>query len=342
MSVTQNRFYKNLGPFTLGKIAEIIDVQLPESKNNILIHGINNLQSSNETELTVLSNAKYTNAVHDCKAKACLVPQDFVSHSKTKPILLKVANPYYAYALLVDLFYEPMLQRIARLMPSAYVDESARIGNNCYIGHNVVIEAQAEIGDDSVIEAGSFIGHGVKIGKRAKIDAHVSISYACIGDDVRILPGARIGQDGFGFATNKGIHKKIYHIGKVIIGNDVEIGANSTIDRGSVSDTIIEDFCRVDNLVQIGHNVHVKKGTILVSQVGIAGSSVIGAYCALGGQVGVAGHVTIADNVQIAGQGGVVKDITEPGVMGGTPAVPIRQWHKQTLLLGKLVSEKYK
>jgi UDP-3-O-[3-hydroxymyristoyl] glucosamine N-acyltransferase len=270
------------------------------------------------------------------------VPYEFEDNSTKKIILLRAHNPYYAYAKALDLFYSSAKQITPQIMPSAYVSPSVKIGKNCYIGHNVIIEDEVEIGDESVIASGTIIDFGVKIGCRARIDSNVSISHAIIGDDVVILPGARIGQDGFGFATEKGVHKKIYHIGRVLIGNDVEIGANSCIDRGSMNDTIIEDLCRIDNLVQIGHNAHIKKGVILVSQVGIAGSSIIGSYCALGGQVGVAGHITIADGVQIAGQGGVIQNIKEPGVMAGTPAVPIRDWHRQTIIMKKLVRDKGK
>ena len=244
-------------------------------------------------DLTFLSNKKYVAGLKVCKAAVCLVPLNFELESKIIPILLQVPNPYYAYSLLVDLFYAPAKELKGWIEPSAFIAKSAKIGKNCYIAHNVVIEENVEIGDDCVIESGSFVDYGVRIGHRARIGSNVSISYALIGDDVVILPGARIGQDGFGFATHQGVHKKIYHTGSVIIGNNVEIGANTTIDRGSMNNTIIEDLCRIDNLVQIGHNVHIKKGAILVAQVGIAGSSVIGSYCALGGQVGVAGHITI-------------------------------------------------
>jgi UDP-3-O-[3-hydroxymyristoyl] glucosamine N-acyltransferase len=340
--MSESRFYQNLGPFKLEKISSIIGISLSDSESNILIHNVKSLKEATNNDITFLSNEKYTSLVTNSKAAACLVPLDFVAENATKTILLRVNNPYYSYALLVDLFYSSAKQTKEGIAPSAFIAKSAKIGKNCYIGHNVVIEENVEIGDDSVIQSGSLIDYGVKIGHHARIDSNVSISYSIIGDDVVILPGARIGSDGFGFATYQGVHKKIYHTGLVLIGNNVEIGANSTIDRGSMKNTIIEDLCRIDNLVQVAHNAHIKKGTILVAQVGIAGSSVIGSYCALGGQVGVAGHITIADNVQIAGQGGVIQDIKEPGIMGGTPAVPIRDWHKQTIMLRKLINEKKK
>lgn len=341
--MSERFFYTNSGPHTLQEIATIIECEFPKDTENKKFYEIKSLSEANSSELSFLSNKKYIQEYKVTNAGACIVPYDFEDiFAKDNIILLRARNPYYAYAKTLDLFYSKARNFRAQIMPSAYVSPSAKIGKNCYIGHNVVIEDEVEIGDDSIIESGTFIDFGVKIGCRARIDSNVSISHTLIGDNVVILPGVRIGQDGFGFATEKGIHKKIYHIGRVIIGNDVEIGANSCIDRGSLNDTVIEDLCRIDNLVQIGHNAHIKKGAILVAQVGIAGSSTIGSYCALGGQVGVAGHITIADGVQIAGQGGVIQDIKERGIMGGTPAVPIRDWHKQSIIMKKLVKDKGK
>ena len=330
-------FFKNLGAHKLSYIAENIGCEIDDAHSDLVIYDIKPLQEADKKSLSFLTNKKYKKDFLSSNAVACIVPLDFDDSGVSGIILLKVSNPYYCYALVLDLFYKSGRQIVPSIASSAYISSSAKIGKNCYIGHNVVIEDEVEIGDNCFIESGSFIDYKVKIGNRARIDSNVSISYSIIGDDFVALAGARIGQDGFGFATEKGIHKKIYHIGRVIIGNNVEVGANTTIDRGSMHDTIIEDLCRIDNLVQIGHNAHVKKGTILVAQVGLAGSTKIGSYCALGGQVGVAGHITITDGVQISGQGGVIQDITEPGIMGGTPAVPIRDWHRQTIMMKKLI-----
>jgi len=337
----QNRkFFKTSKPHKLSEIADKIGCTILAGKEDILIEGIKSLSDSKNGDLTFLSSKKYSKEFEGSKASACIVPKAFESKSNTDTVLLKVDNPYHAYAKIIDIFYSSAKTYNSKIMPSAYVAEGSKIGKNCYIGHNVVIEDEVEIGDNAIIESGTVIDYGVRVGNNARIDSNVSISHSVIGDDVVILSGARIGQDGFGFATDNGIHKKIYHTGLVIIGNDVEIGANSCIDRGSMNDTIIEDLCRIDNLVQVGHNVHVKKGTILVAQVGIAGSCTIGSYCALGGQVGIAGHINITDNVQISGQGGVLKDIKEAGIMGGSPAVPIRDWHRQTIMMKKLITKK--
>lgn len=333
-------FYQQTGPVKLGELADTIGCDVPNEERNRLINSIKSLSQAEENDLSFLSNRKYLSDLKKTKAAVCIIPADLSEFEGAHPIFLKSKNPYFAYAKALDMFYHEPKQHFT-IEKSAYIHPEAKIGKNTYIGHNVVISNDVSIGDHSFIASGTYIGQNVKIGNRARIDSNVSISHSIIGDNVVILPGARIGQDGFGFATDKGIHKKIYHIGRVIIGNDVEIGANSCIDRGSMNDTIIEDYCRIDNLVQIGHNAHIKKGAILVAQVGIAGSSVIGSYCALGGQVGVAGHINITDQVQIAGQGGVIQDINSSGIYGGTPAVPIKDWHRQTITIKNLINKKH-
>lgn len=333
-------FYQQTEPIKLGELADTIGCDVPNEERNRLINSIKSLSQAGENDLSFLSNKKYLPDLKKTKAGVCIVPADLSELEENHTIFLKSKNPYFAYAKALDMFYHEPKQQVT-IEKSAHIHPTAKIGKNTYIGHNVVISNDVSIGDHSFIASGTYIGQNVKIGNRARIDSNVSISHSIIGDNVVILPGARIGQDGFGFATDKGIHKKIYHIGRVIIGNDVEIGANSCIDRGSMNDTIIEDYCRIDNLVQIGHNAHIKRGAILVAQVGIAGSSVIGSYCALGGQVGIAGHINIADQVQIAGQGGVLQDITNPGTYGGTPAVPIKDWHRQTITMKKLINKKH-
>lgn len=339
----QNKtFFTTLGPHTLSSIANKIHCNINNADSNLLIHDVKPLQSAHENSLTFLTNKKYISHFSSSNAAACLVPMDFDSEFTSNMILLKTENPYHSYSIIVDMFYEPRKKIKPFISPSAYIASDAIIGENCYLGHNVVVEEQVEIGNDCIIKSGSFIDYNVKIGNRARIDSNVSISHSIIGDDFVALAGACIGQDGFGFSTDQhGTHKKIYHIGRVLIGDNVEIGANSTIDRGSMHDTIIEDLCRIDNLVQVGHNAHIKQGTILVAQVGIAGSSIIGAYCTLGGQVGVSDHINIAEGVKIAAQGGVIKDInTAAAIMAGTPAIPIRDWHKQTVMIKKLIKGK--
>jgi UDP-3-O-[3-hydroxymyristoyl] glucosamine N-acyltransferase len=339
--MVNQQFYKKSAPYSVSEIIKHTDTELvlSSSKNNdLLIHNVSSLENAEAGDISFLSNNKYIGQFQASKASCCIVPSDFLPENN-KIILLKTKNPYFAYAKLIDLFYSTAKTYPNKIMPSAYIASTATIGDNCYIGHNVVIEDNVSIGDNCRIESGSFIDSGVIIGDRAFIHSNVSIGYSIIGDDVVILSGARIGQDGFGFATNKGIHKKIFHTGIVKIGNNVEIGSNTTIDRGSINDTIIGDLCRIDNLVQIGHNVTIDRGTIIVAQTGIAGSSKIGSYCALGGQSGISGHLVIGDKAQIAAKSGVIKDVDPGIIVAGSPAIAIRDWHKQTVILKQLTNK---
>ncbi|MCX4079207.1 UDP-3-O-(3-hydroxymyristoyl)glucosamine N-acyltransferase [Rickettsia rhipicephali] len=342
--MVSSNFYKNLGPRKLTAIIDFLHdiIEPPKIHEDIAIHDIKILQEASPNDISFLSNPKYSEFLKTTKAAACIVPKNFTGEANPNTVLLHAQNSYFAYGKLIDFFYAPIKSYPAKIMKSAIVADSATIGKNCYIGHNVVIEDDVIIGDNSIIEAGSFIGRGVNIGRNARIEEHVSINYAIIGDDVVILAGAKIGQDGFGFSTEKGIHHKIFHIGIVKIGNNVEIGANTTIDRGSLQDTIIKDLCRIDNLVQIGHGVKIGKGSIIVAQTGIAGSSTIGKYCALGGQVGIAGHLNIGDGAQVAAQGGVAQNIEAGKIVGGSPAVPIMDWHRQSIIMKQLLTSNSK
>lgn len=334
-----SRFYKKSTSYKLSEIIKLIDAEILCSRD-LLIHDVKSLEEAGVGDISFLSNSKYITQFQNTKASCCIVPENFSQESNNGIILLKVKNPYFFYAKLVDLFYSKAKTYPNKIMPSACVSDSATIGRSCYIGHNVVIEDYAIIGDNCVIESGTFIDYGVVIGDRVLIYSNVSISYSIIGDDVVILAGARIGQDGFGFATDKGIHKKIFHTGMVKIGNNVEIGSNTTIDRGSINDTVIGDLCRIDNLVQIGHNAIIGRGSIIVAQAGISGSTTIGVYCALGGQAGLSGHIVLGDKVQVAAKAGVIKDVESGVTVGGFPAVPIRDWHKQSIIMKQLTKKR--
>ncbi len=340
-----SRFYKNIASYKLSEIIKLVEddlISLPTNYEDTLIEDIKSLEQAGANDISFLINSKYLPQLQETRGYCCIVPATTTSGPKNGTILLKAKNPHFVYTKLVDLFYKPIKNSPRKIMPSAYIAKTATVGANCYIGHNVVIEDNVTIGDNAVIESGTFIDYGVVIGNRALIYSNVSISYSIIGDDVVILPGAKIGQDGFGFSTEKGVHYKIFHTGIVKIGNNVEIGSNTTIDRGSQNNTIIEDFCRIDNLVQIGHNVIIGRGTIIVGQAGISGSTKIGAYCALGGQVGVAGHLIIGDKAQVAAQAGVMKDVEPGSIVGGSPAVPMKEWLRQAVILKQLANKRVK
>lgn len=316
------------------------------SAHDIILKDIKTLNNATFEDITFCTNTKYLNELKTTKARVCIVGSKKNQDINSDIILLQHDNPNFVLKKVVDMYYSPAKysstikydNNISNIQgryisPSAYISAKAIIGKNCYIGHNVVIEDYVNIGDECVIENNSVIDYGVKIGNQSIIHSNVSISYACLGHNVKILPGAKIGQNGFGFATINGKHHNILHIGIVIIGNDVEVGANTTIDRGSIDNTIIEDFCRIDNLVQIAHNVHIAKGSVIVAQAAIAGSSKIGQYCVLGGQVGINGHINIGDFSQVAAKAGVVSDIPNNSIVGGFPAVPIMNWRRQSIFL---------
>lgn len=330
--MVDKRFYDISDPIKLSDLAKKIDCELVG--NDKLIYGVASLEKVTNNEVTVYNNKKYSHLLDNINAAACIAKAEECNNLPEVVALLNSNNPYYAYAKAINYLYKAKICALS----DDNISSEAKIGKNSNIHHTAIIDDGVEIGENANIGPYVVVGRGVKIGNNARIDSHVSIHYSIIGDDVVILNGARIGQDGFGFATEKGRHIKVFHVGRVVVGNDVEIGANTTIDRGSLQDTIIENNVRIDNLVQVGHNVFIGKGSIIVAQVGIAGSSKIGSYCALGGQVGVSGHVNIADQVQIAGQGGVIKDINDKGVvLGGTPAMPIRDWHKQSIFLKRAI-----
>ncbi|HJK87408.1 MAG TPA: UDP-3-O-(3-hydroxymyristoyl)glucosamine N-acyltransferase, partial [Candidatus Megaira endosymbiont of Hartmannula sinica] len=277
-------------------------------------------------------------------------------------IILHFENPYFIYAHLLDLFYKPYnLVEVGINHSSGTMSQDKNIfnsfisslfsylsfsfkarnsfGSNVYIEKGAIIYNNVKIGDNSFIGTGCVIYPGCMIGKNSKILPGSVISNSVIGDNVTISPNVSIGQEGFGFANHKGIYKDIYHISAVIIGDNVTIGAGTTIDRGSLDNTIIEDDCRIDNLVQIAHNVRIGKGTVIAALTGISGSSIIGKYCYIGGQSGISGHINIADMTKIAGKSGVVKNVKEKNTMiGGFPAIDIKKWHKQTIYLKKLVT----
>jgi UDP-3-O-[3-hydroxymyristoyl] glucosamine N-acyltransferase len=249
-----------------------------------------------------------------------------------------VTNAYEVWAKILAKFYPTTngktgIHQSAIISPTATISPDSYIGAGSYIGNNAVINSNCYIAESC------YIGEGVKIDINTHIHHNVTITHSNIGHDCIIHPGVRIGQDGFGFAPGETGITKVPQVGRVVIGSHVEIGANTCIDRGAIEDTVIGDHTKIDNLVQIGHNVIVGKYCIIVSQTGIAGSSSIGDGSILGGQSGVSGHVKVGSKVTLAARGGIIKDVKDGEVLGGFPAVPIRQWHKQTAILKKLATK---
>ncbi len=267
-----------------------------------------------------------------------MVRQKFVDEAPSGMMLFTTEEPYFAYAKIAAAFYpgKPFMKGISE---RAFVDSSAKLHPTVHIEDGAIIKAGAEIGEESKISSGTVIGESVLIGKNTFIGSNVTITNALIADNVIIHPGVRIGQDGFGFAPSATGLIKVPQLGRVIVENDVEIGANTCIDRGSGPDTIIGVGTKIDNLVQIGHNVKVGRNCIIVSQVGISGSTIIGDGAVIGGQAGLAGHIRIGAGAKIAAQSGVMHEIPQGQSYGGYPAVPIKDWHRQTVALKKMIKK---
>jgi UDP-3-O-[3-hydroxymyristoyl] glucosamine N-acyltransferase len=253
--------------------------------------------------------------------------------------LLLTPNPYLAYARVARAFHpEPAAK--PGVHPMAWVDPTARLGSDVTVAAGAFIGARAQIGARCRIGPNAVVGDAVVLGEDTVVGPNASLSHCEIGARVLIYPGARIGQDGFGFAAGPKGLVKVPQLGRVIIGDGCEIGANSCIDRGSASDTIIGPGTVIDNLVQIGHNVKIGRNCILVSQVGISGSTQLGDGVIIGGQGGLVGHLRIGSGAQIAAQSGVMRDIAPGEVVGGSPAVPIAEWRRQSAMLRRLIRRK--
>jgi UDP-3-O-[3-hydroxymyristoyl] glucosamine N-acyltransferase len=240
--------------------------------------------------------------------------------------------------LISQLFY-PIVPAVGGIDANAHIDPSAELGEGCAVAAGAVIGARASLGRDCRIGANAVVGPGVVLGDGCSIHAGATVSHALVGKRVVLYPGVRIGQDGFGFAMDPAGHVRIPQLGRVIIGDDVEIGANTTVDRGSGPDTIIGSGTMIDNLVQIGHNVEIGRGCVIVSQAGISGSTKIGDHVTIAGHTGIAGHLTIGEGARVAGCSGVFRDVPAGAQMVGFPAVPSRQFFRQIKTLERLAKE---
>lgn len=333
----RRRFFKRAGPFSVASLAQVSGAEVVRG-GELFCEDVATLQGAGAKDIAVLHNSKYLEALKATRAGVCLVKQDWVQAAPKSSAILVSETPHRAFAKIAQAFYPEDVISPA-IDSSARVDPTASLGKGCSIGPGVVIGPGAVLGEGCAIGANSVIGENVILGDGCRVGPHVTLTHAVVGDRVLIKPGARIGQRGFGFSMENpdvGNHISVPQLGVVRIGNDVEIGSNATLDRGSLQDTVIEDGVRIDNLVQIAHNVHLGKGSVVVAQVGIAGSTVVGDFSVFGGQVGLSGHLHIAPGTQVAAKSGVMRD-TKPGeVLAGIPAVPIKDWHRQSVHLMRL------
>lgn len=336
------RFFVNRGPFDLAELATIGQAELLDSSTaNLKIADVAPLETAGPADISFLDNRRYVDAFVASTAGACVVAPGHVDRAPPGMALLVTAQPYRAYARIATAFY-PEDGAETEIDPAAHIDSDAVIAEGCAVGAGAVIEHGVRLATGVSVAPTAFVGRGVTIGKDTQIGPGSSLTHCDVGERCRIHPGVRIGQRGFGFHMSPEGHLDVPQLGRVIIGNDVEIGANSTIDRGAGPDTIIGDGCKIDNLVQIGHNVVVGPNCVIVAQAGVAGSTRLEEFVVLGGQTGVAGHLRIASGTQSAAQSGIMRD-TVPGVrLAGTPAVPVADFFRQVAFLAKLTKDKGK
>lgn len=336
------QFFRKPPPLSLNDIAKISGAVLENVQGDpaaIMIHDVAPLQWAEEGQLSFLDNRKYLEQFKTSKAGACFVSPDHVADAPSDMVLLVTKNPYKAYALAAQKFYPEPSWKKSSIAANAFVHETASIGANCIIDHNVFIGPRVKIGANCWIKPNVVLGQGVEIGDNTVIGSNSSLAYCKIGSGVRMLPGVRVGQDGFGFAIDPSGHVPVPQLGRVIIGNNVWIGANTTIDRGAGPDTEIGDGCMIDNLVQIGHNVKIGKYVVIVSQVGISGSTEIDDYAVLAGQVGVAGHLKIGRAARIGAQAGIMKDVPAGAELMGSPAIPLKDFFRQVATLARIAKK---
>jgi len=337
------RFYVNRGPFTLAEIcAKTASSPSAGARMDAKIFDLASLDGAGPQHLSFFAGGrKAQDSFRRSGAGFCLVPaKEKHLQPPNATTLLSCTSVNHAFTAAAKLFYPEASLSIWQ--QDKAVDPRARIGKDVVLGHGVVIGAGAEIGDGAKIGAGSVIAPGVAIGRNCEIGSNVTISHAYIGDQVTILPGAQIGQPGFGFASSQDGHAKVPQLGRVLIQDQVEIGAGTTIDRGALGDTVIGEGSKLDNLVQIGHNVHIGRHCVLVSQVGIAGSTMIEDFAVLGGQVGIADHGHIGAGARLAARSAMVSGQELPGGQdyGGVPAKPVREWMREVHAVNALARRK--
>lgn len=323
------------GQFALGELAETVDGQIQGDPDQI-IQGVGTLETAGPQQISFVSHNRFRRAAESSQAGALLVTDQMAAHLTDTPCII-VTDPYRAYARVSQLFWRPDFVAPG-IHPTAIIDPAAELGEAVRIGPGAVVEAGVSIGDQAEVAAGCYLGEGVVLGRRTHLRPRVTLyPDVVVGEDCILHAGVVIGADGFGFAPAGQGWEKIAQLGRVVIGDRVEIGANTTIDRGALDDTVIESDVILDNLVQIGHNARLGSGSAMAGQSGLAGSAIVGKRVMVGGQTGVGGHITIADNVQFMGQSMVNKSITEPGAYGsGIPVQPAAEWRKMVARLKQL------
>ena len=321
--------------FTAKQIAEFLNGTI-EGDVTAKVSGFSKIEEGKPGTLTFLANPKYEHYIYGTKAAIVLVNDDFQPSAHVDATLLRVPNAYAALASLLH-FVEQTRTQKAGTDPTAFIAPSAQVGEGGYIGHFAYIGEQSVIGRGCRIYPYAYVGDNVQIGDDTTIYPHVTIYNGCVvGSRCILHAGTVIGSDGFGFAPENGTYRKIPQLGNVVLEDEVEVGANTTIDRAVMESTIIRRGVKLDNLIQIAHNVQIGENTVMASQVGISGSTKVGSHCMVGGQVGLGGHIHIGDGTQIGAQSGIISNIDAGSRVMGSPAMPLKTFFRSSIAQRKL------
>ncbi|MCI9846486.1 UDP-3-O-(3-hydroxymyristoyl)glucosamine N-acyltransferase [Flavobacterium pectinovorum] len=328
--------------FTAEQIAGILE-GVVVGNPNAEVFRLSKIEEGEEGSLTFLANPKYINHIYTTKASVTIVNDSFVPESEIETTLIKVEDAYVSFSKLLEFYNQVKLNKNG-IEPQTFISEGTKYGENLYLGSFSYIGQNVVLGDNVKIYPNSFIGDNVVIGDNVHVFAGAKIySETIIGNNCTIHSGTIIGADGFGFAPNEdGEYNKVPQIGNVIIEDNVDIGANTTIDRATLGSTIIRKGVKLDNQIQIAHNVEIGKNTVIAAQTGVAGSTKIGENCMIGGQVGIAGHLTIGNNVRLQAQSGVARNIKNDEILQGTPSLAYTDFNKSYVHfknLPKIVAE---
>ena len=334
-----SNFYENTGPYTAAQLSKMMSADIVNCDPNKEIIGIAPLHLATASHLTFYHNPKYIHLLDSTQAGLCIIHPNSQDQAPDHLGLLLSKTPYRTYAQVAGIFYQPKPSQPMGIHSTVTIAATAKIGKHCSIGPFCVIGEDVEIGDHCLLEAHVVIHNNVKIGNHCYFGSHSVVSHSILGQNVYIKCGAKIGQKGFGFDMSADGHFSVPQLGRVIIEDDVEVGANTTIDRGASGDTIIHKGVRIDNLCQIGHNVDLGDYSILVSQTGISGSTKFGKGVIAGGQTGFSGHLVIGDNVRIAAKSGVIRNIEPNTTVMGYPAISQRDFFKQQVYLNRLIKK---